>query len=161
MKWEWLLYFTILPLLIASFAGCSNDEEETEDPFSDPVIETSRGKVVIREIEEYPDSVDFCQYLKKIPCRPIPRSSMPGWLYDMQVRFSVNVRSFAMQGEYRESGEAVYVIKNFLFWEFSNVYDSKGNSLVIGGINYGDENFIASTTNWRCIHILKAYPLNN
>ena len=160
MKWEWLLYFTILPLLIASFAGCSNDEEETEDPFSDRVIETSRGKVVIREIEEYPDSAWFSQYLLKIPCRPIPRSSLPLWLYDELVLQSISVSGYAYQGEYKESGESVYEIRNFLFNRFSSVFDSKGNSLRISSLS-DEENLVASTINWRCIHILKAYPLNN
>ena len=157
MKRKLLLCFTILPLLAAGLAGCSSDEEKTEDLFSDPVFDTATGKVVIREIEDYPDSVGFSQYLKYVKCNPIKRSEMPRWLYEELVKYSRSSAGLAMQGEWKKNGEVAYVIQTFLLERFSNVYDSTGNSLKISAND--EESFIASTTNWRCIYILSAYPI--
>ena len=166
MKWKWLLYITILPLLIASFAGCSKSDEPENT--SDGLIMVNRmgKKVLIKERNPYPDSVSWHRHVT-IPCKPVAKKDLPDWLYDIILdECLLTYQCSVYQGKWVDSGKVVYTLRTPpdpvpLFFVFNS--EDQGERLNIYeyfGYN-GYHKFLDSTTGWRMIYELSATIIND
>ena len=172
MKRKLLLCFTILPLLIASLAGCSSDEDEETDPSMIAIYELPGGRTVrLYETEAYPDSVLFYHGIYKpsvndiyVPCQPIPFGSLPKWCHETLFNLASWAQADVFLGEFTETKSPVYVLQ-------SHWYTGAGLPLIYTFLNdgsaleiYADQSesysilegrFLSMTSNWRLIFRLE------
>ena len=161
------MFSITLPLLIASLAGCSSDEDEE---ILDGVVVTAPNgtRLLIKERESYPDSAIF--WLIKVPCRPVAKAQIPTWLFEKMVNYCTNRGSVsAIQGERKDNGRSVYgLVMPSSSSPFHPLYDADGNEFDVSqftGISpvtdavYRD--FLNNVDNWRCIYSVQSYSLED
>lgn len=155
MRKNLLFFATAMLLMLPVLVSCSSDDNEELD--GEIVVLNNGKRVLVKEIESYPDSVHIHSGLKafKVPCVPIKKSDMPEWMYNQLFKvMGATDTSLLYQGEWIETGEIVYAM-----------YNSASSSLP-GYFYNASGNYFAPPRpiedyyrNWKCIFIVERLDL--
>ena len=140
-------FLAILPifLLVTVLAGCSSDDDEVDQEWPIKVLNNGE-KVIIKEIDTYPDSLTLFNVdgvRLTVPCERIDKFELPSWVLPKaaEITNGVEMRTTISMG-YLEGG-------------LGTLYDENGHER--GQDFYHD--LLSYSSNWKCVFIVKAYKL--
>ena len=153
----------IIPIFLLSltFVGCSSSDEDEGSLTDGIVVELDVGrKILLKETETYPDSIVLANKVM-VPCIPVSEHELPSWLIDGAIKASRNLSTYIYQGEKKDGGEIVYIVRPVPDAYLRHVFDWSG-----AGKSYEvdpqqpEREFFESTQNWRCIFIINVFRLD-
>ena len=146
-------------LLTTMLAGCSGDDEGDQDLL---IRELYNGeKVVIKEIETYPDSLTLFNVdgvRLTVPCERINKSELPSWALAKaaEITNGVGMTTTISMGYDIENGKKLFIIHYILEGGLGTLYDENGHER---GQNFYHD-LLGYSSNWKCVFIVKAYKYN-
>jgi hypothetical protein len=144
-------------LLVTMLAGCSSDDDEVDQEWPIKVLNNGE-KVIIKEIDTYPDSLTLFNVdgvRLTVPCERIDKSELPSWVLPKaaEITNGVEMRTTISMGY--ENGKKLFIIHYSLEGGLGTLYDENGHER--GQDFYHD--LLSYSSNWKCVFIVKAYKL--